>query len=132
MTGLKQFDEKFGDVLKDSDCACGRVDVVEKQVLRWYEIGPERCSKTTPGRCGIVQFLAGRRSTWEAILAKLKSIPDANKSAELGKAEQFLAAVTRVVQSNDKPHDAVNRICKFRVHILEGDDVDVSCQAAAD
>src|SRR6516165_4454761 len=76
VTGLKQFDQKFGEVLKDSACACGWVDVVEKQALRRYELGPERCSKTKPGACGIVEFLTSRQLNWRAILARLKSLPD--------------------------------------------------------
>jgi hypothetical protein len=99
VTGLKQFDRKFGEVLKDSACACAWVDVVEKQALRRYDLGPEHCSRTKPGACGIVQFLTSRKPSWQAILARLKSIPDAKKSAEIKNAEHFL---DRLMKNPDK------------------------------
>lgn len=90
VTGLKQFDRKFGEVLQDSACACARMAIVEKQALRRYDLGPEHCSKTKPGACGIVQFLTSRQLNWQAIQAQLKSIPDNKKSLEIKNAERFL------------------------------------------
>lgn len=99
VTGLKQFDRKFGEVLKDSACACAQTDIVEKQALRRYDLGLEHCSRTKPGTCGIVQFLTGRQPKWKVILARLKSIPDAGKSSEIKNAERFL---DRLVKNPDK------------------------------
>src|SRR5262249_59387988 len=54
---------------------------------------------TKPGACGIVQFLNSRQPKWEALLARLKSIPDAKKSSEIKNAERFLE---RLVKKPDK------------------------------
>ncbi|MGH7222350.1 MAG: hypothetical protein ACRELF_03915 [Gemmataceae bacterium] len=102
VTGLKQFDRKFGEVVKDAACACACVDVVEKQPLRRYDLGPEHCSRTKPGACGIVQFLTSRKRNWQAILTQLKSIPDAKKSTEIKNAERFLE---RLVESPNNASD---------------------------
>jgi hypothetical protein len=99
VTGLKRFDRKFGEVLQDSACACARMDVVEKEALRRYELGLEKCSRTRPGACGIVQFLTSRQLKWKVILERLKSIPDAGKSSEIKNAERFL---DRLVNNPDK------------------------------
>jgi hypothetical protein len=96
VTGLKQFDRKFGEILKDSGCACALVDVSEKEALRRYDLGPEKCSKIKPGVCGIVQFLTSRQLHWQAILALLRSIPDARKSSEIKNAERFLERLLAV------------------------------------
>lgn len=105
VTGLRQFDQKFGEVSKDSACACAWVDVVEKESLRRYDLGPEKCSRTKPGACGIVQFLSGRQPIWQAILHRLESIPDSNKSSELKNAELFLERLVKDPEKarNDDP-----------------------------
>ncbi|MHB1424674.1 MAG: hypothetical protein ACYC3I_16010 [Gemmataceae bacterium] len=105
VTSLRQFDRKFGEVVKDSACACAQVDVVEKQPLRRYDLGPERCSRTKPGTCGIVQFLNSRKTNWQAILSRLKSIPNDKKSAEIKNAERFLDELVKKPDKarNDDP-----------------------------
>lgn len=95
VTGLKQFDQKFGEGLKDSACACSRVDVIEKEPLRRYDLGQEHCSRTKPGACGIIQFLTSRQVNWTVILERLKSIPAAKKSAEIKSAERFLSQLQK-------------------------------------
>jgi hypothetical protein len=105
VTGLKQFDRKFGEVLKDSACACAQVDIVENQALRRYDLGPEHCSRTKPGDCGIVKFLTTRQPNWKAIRARLNSIPDTEKSSEIKNAERFLDRLVKVPDKarNDDP-----------------------------
>lgn len=105
VTGLKQFDRKFGEVLKDSACVCAQVDIVEKQPLRRYDLGPEHCSRTQPGSCGIVGFLTCRQPNWQAIRARLMSIPDTKKSPEIKNAERFLDRLVKIPEKakNDDP-----------------------------
>ena len=90
VTGLRRFDQTVDEIRKDSQCACGLQDVVEKVKLRKYDLGPEKCSRTRQGTCGVADFFAVKRQNWQAILDKLKSLPAEKKSAELHNAEKFL------------------------------------------
>lgn len=92
--GLQRFDQMVDTVRNDSCCACGLHDVVEKVKLRKYDLGPEKCSKTRPGSCRVVEFFSSRKPECECILEKLRSLPEEKKSAELCKAEKFLEHMT--------------------------------------
>jgi hypothetical protein len=94
VTGLKRFDQRVDTVRRDSGCACARLDVVEKVELRKYDLGPKHCSRTRPGECAVVQFLAHQHEARERILRLLRSLPHAQKSGELRKAERFLVGLS--------------------------------------
>jgi hypothetical protein len=95
VAGLSRFDQKVDEIRKDSGCACGLREIVEKVPLRKYDLGTDRCSKTKPGSCGVIAFFQNRKEVWEAILAKLKTLPDPKKSTELKNAEKFLERLTK-------------------------------------
>lgn len=95
VNGLKQFDRKADNLLKDSGCACAKIDVVEKQALRRYELGLEHCSRTKAGACGIVSFLASVQTNCQTIYARLQAIAPEKKSAEIKNAEHFLEGLAR-------------------------------------
>ncbi len=90
VAGLKRFDQQVDAVLPDSGCACAQTEVVEKEELRKYELGPKHCSRTRPGACGVLAFLASRKEACKQILQKLQSVPSEQQSQEIQKAVQFL------------------------------------------
>jgi len=87
VSGLRRFDQTVDQVRKDSGCACGLREVVERTPLRKYEMGTDHCSQTAPGKCGVTAFFQSRKHIAAAILEKLKSLPDADKSQELKQAQ---------------------------------------------
>jgi hypothetical protein len=93
VNGLRRFDQMMDEVRQDSQCACGRMEVKEKEKLRRYEFGTNECSRTRPGDCGIVQFLVQRRELVMKIQDYLQSVPAAKKSREIKNAEAFLDTV---------------------------------------
>jgi hypothetical protein len=58
--------------------------------LRRYETGPDRCSQTSRGECGITAFFQSRIAIAANILKKLKDLPEAHKSQELQNAQGLL------------------------------------------
>ena len=87
---MKTFDQSVDTIRQVSGCGCGKRDVIEREKLRKYDLGEERCSRTRPGECGIVAFLASRKDWSERILQKLRSLSAEQKSSELSNAERFL------------------------------------------
>jgi hypothetical protein len=94
VTGLKRFDQRVDALRQESSCACARIAVVEKVALRKYDLGPKHCSRTRPGECGVVQFLAQQPEARAKILQRLRSLPAEMKSAELKRAEKFLEGLS--------------------------------------
>ncbi len=90
--GLTDFDNSVNAVVWDSGCACAHFPVEEKISYKRYEFGPDKCS-ATGGMCGIVEFLKLRQSEMSNVLAHLKQIPEAKKSAELQRAENFIGII---------------------------------------
>jgi hypothetical protein len=88
--GMREFDQSVDTVRKESGCACGKHEVVEKLAFRRYDLGEDRCSRTRPSDCGIVAFLVSRKEIRDQILDKLRSLAADKKSAELQNAERFL------------------------------------------
>lgn len=88
--GLRRFDQMVDEVRADSNCTCARSEIIEKEPLRRYEFGKDKCSQTLPGSCGIQPFLAHRQEWVRIILAHLRSLPSDKKSNEIKTAEQFL------------------------------------------
>ncbi len=91
VTGLRRFDQAVDEVRDDSQCACALQPVVEKVALRRYELGGDRCSQVKPGVCGIRAFLDQRTGLTNKVLQHFRSLPLEKKSAEIRKAEKFLA-----------------------------------------
>jgi len=90
--GLTEFDSSVDAIIWDSGCACAHFPVEEKVSYKRYEFGPDKCS-ATGGVCGVVDFLKIRRQEMNQILAHLQRIPDAKKSSELQKAENFIGKI---------------------------------------
>jgi hypothetical protein len=90
--GLTDFDNSVDAVVWDSNCACAHFPVEEKIPYNRYEFGPDKCS-ATGSVCGIVEFLKLRQSEMRHVLAHLKQIPEALKSADLQKAETFIEKI---------------------------------------
>jgi hypothetical protein len=88
--GLRRFDQMVDEVRTESSCACARLEVIEREKLRRYDFGKERCSLTKPGSCGIRQFLAQRQEWVQKILGHLRSLAPDKKSSEVQTAEKFL------------------------------------------
>jgi len=93
VAGLRRFDQIVDEVRADSNCACARLEIVEKQQLRRYEFGTDKCSRTNPGTCGINKFLAERLELVTKLLKQFSSLPPDKKSREIRTAEGFLQAV---------------------------------------
>ena len=93
VAGLKRFDQQVDSVRQDANCACARADVVEKVPLRKYNFGPDRCSDTRPGQCGVVAFLQTRTDACKMILEKIRSLKPAEKTNDLTQAEEFLQEI---------------------------------------
>ncbi|MGH9937565.1 MAG: hypothetical protein ACREAM_15055, partial [Blastocatellia bacterium] len=96
--GLTDFDSSVDAVIWDSNCACAHFPVEEKIPYKRYEFGPDKCI-ATGGSCGIAEFLRLRQQEMSRVLAHLKRIPDAGKSAELRKAETF---IEKILENVDK------------------------------
>lgn len=94
VSGLRRFDQSVDELRTDSGCACARQAVVEKIQLRRYELGNDRCSHAKPGSCGIREFLENRTELATKIAQYLRALPPEKKSAEIQKAETFLAKIT--------------------------------------
>lgn len=94
VAGLRRFDQKVDAVRKDSRCACGLREVMERVPLRKYDFATDRCSKTTSGSCGVGTFFQKRKELCQVILVKLKALPEENKSKELQTAQKFLERLT--------------------------------------
>src|SRR5438067_11440050 len=93
VTDFRRFAHMVADVRQGSGCGCAPFAIVEKQELRRYEFGTDKCSKTRPGSCGIAQFLAVRVELVERILTHFRSLPPEKKSGEIKNAETFLGAL---------------------------------------
>src|SRR5207253_1916441 len=89
------FDQQVDQVRADSGCACGRIDPVEKEALRRYDLGPTHCSRTKAGACRMIDFLAARRDAREQILKKLRSLPPERKSREMTATQEFLERMAK-------------------------------------
>ena len=90
VSGLRRFDQMVDLVRKDSGCACGLREVVERTALQKYDMGTDRCSQTSPGSCGVTAFFQSRKDFAAAILEKLKALPGPIKSQELQRAQDLL------------------------------------------
>lgn len=103
VNGMRKFDQSVDVLKKQSQCACGKQDVVEREAFRRYELGEERCSRTNAGDCGIVSFLQNHREHADRILQKIRSIPDGHKSKEIQETERFLEKIAN--SSDPQQHD---------------------------
>lgn len=87
-TGLKEFDDGVGSVLKDSGCACGCASIQAKRGGATFEFGTEKCSQR--GGCGVERFLNDRRDTLLKLLTHLRQIPAEKRTQEISKSIDFL------------------------------------------
>jgi hypothetical protein len=101
--GLRRFDQMVDEVRTESNCACARMEIVEKEKLRRYEFGKDKCSQTKPGSCGIRQFLGQRKDWVEKILSHLQLLAPDKKSNEINTAEEFLEKL--VARQNEVEKD---------------------------
>lgn len=93
VSGLRRFDQTVDLVRTDSGCACAQQAVVEKVPLRQYEMENEKCSRAKAGACGIRGLFEKRIDLTSKILQYFRAIPPQKKSAEIQKAENFLAKI---------------------------------------
>jgi hypothetical protein len=93
VTGLRRFDQTVDEIREESKCACARQEVVEKVEFRDYELGIDKCSRASQGACGIREFLEKRTNLASKIALYFQAIPPVKKSAEIQKAEKFLAKI---------------------------------------
>ena len=88
--GLDDFEDQVGSVVRDAGCACARYPVVERKPYEQYDLGKDRCTRTG-GACGIAAFLANHRLLLVRVLTDLQTLPESEKTVELGKAKDYLA-----------------------------------------
>jgi hypothetical protein len=77
--GLAMFDDSVGQVVRYSECGCGKSD----------RLGPQKCKSTD--RCEIDAFIRSRNTNGEEILSFLREKSKFPKTKEIEKAEQTLS-----------------------------------------
>jgi hypothetical protein len=90
--GLKSFDKKMDQVITASKCACNKIPIRVKERFARYEFGTEKCSETG-SQCGIVEYLVSQKHHMTKLYDALKLIPDAEKTDEIRRSEEFLQRV---------------------------------------
>jgi hypothetical protein len=102
VSGLRRFDQMVDEIRRDSNCACALQVVIEKQKLRRYELGTDKCSRTKPGTCGIQEFLKQRADLSKKILEYFQALASEKKSKEIQNAEKFLAKILAKLEKADE------------------------------
>ena len=87
--GLDDFENTVKHIVRDAGCTCARFPVVERKRGKEYDFGKDKCSKVG-GTCGIVEFLRGRSEEIGGVLEELKSLPDAERTDELKRIQEFI------------------------------------------
>lgn len=87
--GMDQFEREVDSVVREVGCMCSRVPVIEKKPYEDYDLGKDRCTKAGSA-CGVASLLQARQADASRILADLKALPEAHKTGELRRIEEYL------------------------------------------